>query len=835
MKIFVKTFLCLIMFMAVFYFLFGHVFAAGDHLIINEILVGTSESAKKEFIELYNPTNEDIDMTGFTLKKKTKTGSESPLVSATKFTGIIGPHKYFVIANPEHAESFNANLVYSGASYSIAAHNTILLYDADNNLVDKVGYGEASDYESALATDFDNDISIGRISFSDTDNNSDDFVVLEMISPGAENIKKQESSSSQGDSEATEEGTGSNMQVPIDPDVEVFDISQDIIFSEIFPNPVGLDQDEWIEIYNRGNRNVSLYGWRLSDESNTNYFFPKQTIASKEYLVIKKETSGISLNNMEDIVYLWQPFKDEFLQRVKYEKAPEGESYNYLDYKWIWNNNLTPGEKNKAEHKNSLPDVDFYFFGDLVSGSPVRFDSSDTVDKDKDGLLFFWDFDDGFVNNLKNPEHTFWNNGKFEVKLSVFDGTGTSSVQKEIIIGNDYQETRVLGWNGDRTQVIINEIFPNPEGSENGEFVELFNTGEVPVALGGWQLDDEEGGSKPYIFGDDIVIEPEEYLVIKKEQSKIALNNGSDAVRLFNDQNELVEEVKYENSIEGNTYARGLNGKWFWSTEQTPGEENFIEFGEEYKDNNFVFTAYRPAETEIPFMTIQNIKEREIGDVVSVSGIVAVEPGILGSQYFYIIEQSGIQVYNFKKDFPDLKIGNIIEVVGELSVINDEYRIKTKTKDDIKVSQENVDIEPLAVSCSEINTDMIGGLVEIFGEVIDRKGCSVFLDDGSDEIKIYIKSSTGIDFKSIKSGDVLSVTGIVSNTKSGIRILPRHEGDIEKQEIIVKSAESEVLGEVPVKEEWTLPMRKKTEWYKYLLVIMGGIIIGVGYLKVRKS
>lgn len=812
-------------------------FANDNHLIINEILISTDGESKKEFIELYNPGNENIDLDGYSLKKKTKSGTESNLVSSSKFIGSIPPLSYFVISYPDYQNDFNADLVYSGSTYSISNNNTILLYDNNDNLIDKVGYGEVSDYESMPTINPDTGVSVGRNDFADTDNNSDDFFMLDVISPGSENKKGENSSSSQGDPETEDEIENLNeeensAQAPIDPDIEVFDFSQDIIFSEIFPNPVGLDGDkEWIEIYNRGERTVSLYGWTLSDNDGVKYIFPKIVISSKEYLVITKKESGISLNNKEDTIFIYQPFKDEFLQRVKYEKAPEGESYNYLDYKWIWNNNLTPGEKNKIEYKNTLPVVDFYYSIDLDPGVPIRFDSSDTQDKDGDDLRFFWDFGDGFVNNLSCPEHTFLNSGRFVVKLFVFDGTGTSSTEKEIIIGNENELINVLGWDGEQL-VMINELSPNPNGSDENEFIELYNMGDQEINLLGWVLDDEDGGSKPYKFNEDTWIGPEEYLLVERKSTKIALNNDKDSVRLFNSNEELIDEVGYENVIEGNTYARGLNNKWFWTTEATPGEENFIEFAEEYKNDNFLFI---PGEIkqEIPFITIGDVREQNVGNKVRVSGIVSVLPGVLGSQYFYITEQSGVQIYNYKKDFPDLRVGNIVEVTGEISMINDEYRIKTRSKDDIIILDEVVDIEPLELSCSEISIDLIGGLIMVSGEVIERKGCSVYLDDGSDEAKIYIKNSTGIDYKNIKTGDWLSVTGIIGGTKSGLRILPRSGSDIEKQEIIVKGEESEVVGEVPFQKEWSLETRKKTEWYKYLLVIMGGILIFVGgwYLK----
>ncbi|MBU4370136.1 hypothetical protein KKG58_05295, partial [Patescibacteria group bacterium] len=58
-------------------------------------------------------------------------------------------------------------------------------------------------------------------------------------------------------------------------------------------------------------------------------------------------------------------------------------------------------------------------------------------------------------------------------------------------------------------------------------------------------------------------------------------------------------------------------------------------------------------------------------------GVVIVEPGILGKQFFYI---NGIQIYSYYKDFPELAIGDEISIKGIISQSRGEKRIKTKTR-----------------------------------------------------------------------------------------------------------------------------------------------------------
>jgi len=72
-----------------------------DHLIITEVQVA-GESDSDEFVEIFNPTNEDIDLKGWKLYKLTKinTTTEHILVN---FTGEIGSQKYLLLAHQNYS------------------------------------------------------------------------------------------------------------------------------------------------------------------------------------------------------------------------------------------------------------------------------------------------------------------------------------------------------------------------------------------------------------------------------------------------------------------------------------------------------------------------------------------------------------------------------------------------------------------------------------------------------------------------------------------------------------------------------------------------------------
>ena len=1005
-------------------------------IVINEILVGSEGAAKQEFIELYNASGQEIDLTDYSLKKKTQSGTESNLVSRSKFIGMIPAEGFFVITHPDYESEFIADLVYSGASYSISNNNTVVLYNADGEIVDLVGYGEAGESETSPAINPSAGESIERIVLGvDSDDNSLDFA-LTMPSPhdfstsvlpilpecgngsiespeecddgntvnndgcsadchiesddtpddpesktddpveegeveseknksyklGALVINELVVDPGDGDSEWVEifntlseeidlagwclfEGSGAKTELsgaikaysyavfsklkgnlnnsgdivelrdisgvlidkvvygnwgdgnisdnaPTSPDPfsiarkidghnsynnsndfvitrlptkgkaneiilleeeadislserKDYDYSNEIFISEIFPNPIGKDDVEFIELYNNSDRGVNLNGWRLGDESKRRYTLDVN-INAGEYYVIKREASKIALNNSFDTVKLFMPLEDKPAKQVKYEKAKEGESFNCVYEKeesdflnlepgtgsgCLWSDNVTPGRANEVEAINHPPSVDFDCPDIGYVGLPIIFDSSDTIDQDSDELQFSWDFGDGATNILAIPEHTYFKPGKYTVSLIVSDGKAKEKIEKILIINYPGQED--LGQLIESGQIIISELLPNPKGADQeGEWIEIFNQGESRVNLRGWQVDDAEGGSRPFTFLDDFWLEAGAYYLLDREETGLALNNSSDTVRIIN--NEIVvDEVSYSNVKEGVVYALG-NGNWSWSSVSTPGDKNKIKIVVSAAKKGSSQSSQSSAKNKIRLdLKLEQLKYSDKGDLVRTRGTVAVLPGVFGSQYFYIVGSPGVQVYNYKKDFPVLSIGDYIEVSGEISEINGEKRIKTKVSSDIVNLESRQAPIPKDCSCEEVNEAYVGQLIKVQGEVVEQKSSSIYIDDGTDEQLIYIKAATGINSKRYKEGDKIAVAGILSRTKSGVRLMPRNNDDIVKLNS-ENDSEGQVLGEVSISDEWSLPARnKQLELLKYLLIIAGTVIIILGIVIFR--
>ena len=783
----------------------------GD-VLINEF-VSDPADGEVEWIELYNKTGEAIDLTGWRIEDGSK--------AKTKLAGVIAAAGFKVVEKPA------GNLNNGG--------DLVVLSDSGGKIIDQVAYGNWADGDLSNNAPVARDpASLARLFDGyNSYNNANDFAVTVKPTKGLSNIILAEA------------------EVSLEAKAK-FDFSEDIFITEILPNPFGSDTaGEFIELYNAGRREVDLTGWSLSNKDNKKVNLEKiatsTIIKAGEYLAFFRPRTKIVLHNDQGEVKLFQPLAEKPLVAVDYKNVKEGWSYNLtplnpplsggnIKGEWEWSETLTPGAMNVLKLVNHAPEVEFSFISPAQINMPVVFDGSDTADQDDDKLIYAWDFGDGFKNNLANPEHTYLKAGIYKVKLAVSDGKETGEKVKSVKVVGSVGEI-VAGetspqpspWQGEG--VIINEIYPNPEGADTGrEWLELLNQSAGRINLLNWRVENENGKFK---FKNDLWLEAGKFYLLGNAASQLAFKNSSDTVSLYDNSGELADAAEYIDAVQGESYARGANDKWFWTAKLTPGEENIIRVAasqERIMNNESRIMGNASAYNEA---TLEEVRSMEIGSLVKVKGTVAVEPGILGAQIFYIVGSPGIQVYNYKKDFPALRVGDYVEISGELSQIQGELRLKTKDKADIKIVEHKPPPPALALSCDQVNEDGVGQLITVSGEITDRKSSTLYLDDGNDEILIYIKSNTGIDTKNLAAGQTAEITGILSKTASGLRLLPRSQADIRLTNFS-HGLRPQVLGEVAEGDEWAVAERdKKMELFKYLLIAAGGGIMVLAILLFR--
>ncbi|MCW1888292.1 MAG: lamin tail domain-containing protein [Candidatus Moranbacteria bacterium] len=123
------------------------------------------------------------------------------------------------------------------------------------------------------------------------------------------------------------------------------------------------------------------------------------------------------------------------------------------------------------------------------------------------------------------------------------------------------------------TQIRINELLPNPKGSEiSGEYIELFNFSDQIINLKNWSLADSS--RKKFTFTKDMPILANNYLVLPRTLFVFSLNNfGTETIELIDPFGTIVSAVTYVSTKENLSYSFKKDS-WFLTKHQTPGEAN---------------------------------------------------------------------------------------------------------------------------------------------------------------------------------------------------------------------------------------------------------------------
>ncbi|MHB2252714.1 ExeM/NucH family extracellular endonuclease [Corynebacterium aurimucosum] len=149
----------------------------GSNAVISEVYGGGGNKNApftNDFIELYNPTDSAIDLTGWSVEYFSSKGNSG---GKTTLNGSLPAGGYYLIqeggggtGEPLPAPDAEGNLNLSGSKGSVK------LYDASGAEVDLVGYGEASLSEGSPTSSLSNTTSAQRDDAgTDTDDNAADF------------------------------------------------------------------------------------------------------------------------------------------------------------------------------------------------------------------------------------------------------------------------------------------------------------------------------------------------------------------------------------------------------------------------------------------------------------------------------------------------------------------------------------------------------------------------------------------------------------------------------------------------------------------------------------
>lgn len=110
-------------------------------------------------------------------------------------------------------------------------------------------------------------------------------------------------------------------------------------------------------------------------------------------------------------------------------------------------------------------------------------------------------------------------------------------------------------------KIQISEIFPNPKGKDtNNEWIELYNPTDEKTNLGNWRIVQSNTAKTPktktLILPDTLNIPPKSYLILSNITLKFTIKNQNNLIELKDFNNNTIDAIKYEKSMENLSFAR---------------------------------------------------------------------------------------------------------------------------------------------------------------------------------------------------------------------------------------------------------------------------------------
>jgi hypothetical protein len=125
----------------------------------------------------------------------------------------------------------------------------------------------------------------------------------------------------------------------------------------------------------------------------------------------------------------------------------------------------------------------------------------------------------------------------------------------------------------------LSELLPNPNGTgtdNSDEFIELYNPNNATFDLSGFTLQVGTTTTHSYTFPAGTFLAPKSFKAFFSEQTGLSMSNtGGQATLLDPLGTSIGASDIYGTAKDGQTWAIA-NGKWYWTTQPTPGAANVI-------------------------------------------------------------------------------------------------------------------------------------------------------------------------------------------------------------------------------------------------------------------
>ncbi|MEK6829169.1 MAG: lamin tail domain-containing protein, partial [Nanoarchaeota archaeon] len=323
-------------------------------------------------------------------------------------------------------------------------------------------------------------------------------------------------------------------------------VNADIRINEIMADPYPCDDKycEWIELYNDNESSVNISGWKFSDDDSEDYF-------DKSYF------------GNEDII----------IPGLYYAIIVDSDT--------------------RIQHNFDIDDNVIWIYVDDVMGGSGLNNNGETI------TIY-----DSKENVIDSTNYEKVNSSKTWALVN--------EVWKESEPTPGRSNENNESYSNDYSVIEISEFLPNPEGDDDkampdGEWVELYNNGKEKLDLFGFKIRDNSNKEVliDNVHTDDTIIKSKKYLVVYMNGAYGFLNNdGLEKIRLYDLDDNLIDEVSYSESKEGVSWSK-VEDRWRMSVPSIAGENS------DEKINNSVLKIEQ-------FYDFGSNKVAEWGDVLRV-------------------------------------------------------------------------------------------------------------------------------------------------------------------------------------------------------------------------
>lgn len=497
--------------------------------------------------------------------------------------------------------------------------------------------------------------------------------------------------------------------------------------------------DEWLVLYNTTSKTIDLSNWQLiywsqnfADDEKMLQIPEGKLIHPNDYFLISNYDLGDShtvLNIKPDLVDTSVQLSNTNLQIKLYDsdallidiagdtdKPLAGQ--NSTNLKAAMERNDEPGDGtilenwHTAQNQENLIDgvTDLALpqnFHDLapspsnliipennaqiIQGKDIQFAWEKSLDPESDPLTYTLSisclnnsfsiseiFDNFYSLNTDEILENLGNCSNLKWQIFVSDGTKTTS-------SNQWQFEVIAPSYCD--EIILTEMMPNPNGDQAiNEWFELYNPSNAEVNLKDWSIEDLKGSTHKYLIKNDLIIAPNNYLVVFRSQSGITLNDSEDGLTLYQPDGHLLYQSP-NFSAAGNdlSWARAPDGKWQWSSTPTPGAKNKITALEATSDLDDDSQKPDISINSVPIEIATGDYKNYQNQLVKITGTVTDTSG----NTFYLDDGSGeVKIYIQAKtniDKPAMHKGDTFQIIGVVDLYSDSnWRILPRVQDDVR-------------------------------------------------------------------------------------------------------------------------------------------------------